>query len=233
MTRLARAIWTPGPAWKRGYAGIIKRPLSEIEGDVKHSTEGSLQSTLNELYRLDREASWHFTVDTDGTIYQHYELEDICWHCGRAGDRRQDTSLIGNITLVGIEHVDRINGMQLSVLTNPQINSTVYITSEIRRLCPSVGSSPPTLRKNLWEHNWLSSTACPSGLIPWGTIIPMLEDDDMTIEEFKALMRDPNAFPELGGKSIIDQLKAAPEYTLDSFGEALKLASDNLRSHGQ
>ena len=176
----------PGPTWKRGYNGVIRLELGEIEGEVDHSTEGPLEAAFGVLAG-ERTASWTFTIDWDGTAYQHYALEDICWHCGLPGDRRTDTSLIGNITLRGIEHVDRLpNGTMLSVLTPPQIATSVRITQEIRRLCPRVAANLPTLRRNLWEHNWLSATSCPSGLIPWAAKFAALEDDMTWTEVEKA-----------------------------------------------
>jgi hypothetical protein len=178
MTRLDFAIWRPGPPAKRGYGGITQRSLSEIEGEVDHSTEGSLTAAFGELDRPDRQASWHFTIDHDGTAYQHYELEDITWHCGLPGDRRTDTSLIGNLTLIGIEHVDRKNGVQYPELTPAQLATSVRITAAIRQLCPRVAAHPPALRRNLFEHGWLSATACPSGLIPWTAKLAALEEDD-------------------------------------------------------
>lgn len=147
---------------------------------MDHSTEGPLQAAFGVLDGP-RTASWTCTIDWDGTAYQHYALEDICWHAGLPGDRRFDTSLVGNITLRGIEHVDRLpNGMILATLTPPQLATSTRITQEIRRHCPRVAASSPTLRLNMWEHNWLSATACPSGLIPWAAKIAGLEEDDMT-----------------------------------------------------
>jgi hypothetical protein len=176
-TWLDFCIRRPGPAWKRGYSGVLRRELLEIEGEVDHSTEGHLGGALGVLDGPST-ASWTFTIDWDGTVYQHYALEDICWHCGLPGDRRFDTSLIGNITLRGIEHVDRLpNGTMLATLTPPQLATSVRISQEIRRHCPQVAANPPTLRLNMWEHNWLSATACPSGLIPWAAKFTAMEDD--------------------------------------------------------
>ena len=182
-TWLDFAIRRDGPVSKQGYSGAPQRTLEDIEGEVKHSTEGPLLAAFGELDKLERRASWTFTIDADGTVYQHFPLESITWHCGVLGDRSVDTSLIGNLTLVGEEHVDRIGGQMLEILTSAAQASSVRITKEIRALCPRVRANPPTLRRNLWEHGWLSWTACPSGLIPWGTIIPALtvEEDDMAL----------------------------------------------------
>ena len=166
-----------GPSDKRGYGGVPTRQLSEIEGEVKHSTEGSFAAALGELFKPTREASWHFTLPKDGPPRQHYPLEAITWHCGQAGDRRTDTSLVGNITLVGIEHEDYPDNQ----LSGNQIKNTVRLTQDIRAHCPHVAANPPALRVNLWEHGWLSATACPSGLIPWAEIIAELKEDDMPL----------------------------------------------------
>ena len=170
----------PGPPQKAGYPSAPSRTLDQIEGEVKHSTEGPLLAALGELAKLSRRASWTFTVDTDGTAYQHYPLEAITWHCGVLGDHSRDTSLVGNLTLVGIEHVDRIGGVQLDTLTPAALAATKRITEDLRRLCFLIAANPPTLRLNEWEHGWLSQTACPSGLIPWELI---LEEGDMTDAE--------------------------------------------------
>ena len=129
------------------------------------------------LNNPDRQASWHFSILRDGTLYQHYEIEDICWHCGLPGDERRDTSLIGNITLVGEEH----EGYAGEPLTLAAKTTTIQLTADLRMLCPI--PEPPELRKNLWEHNWLSSTACPSGRIPWAEIIPALEENHMPLTD--------------------------------------------------
>ena len=186
MTRtwLARATVRIGPSWKQGYPSATSRTLAEIEGEVKHSAEGSLAGLFGELDRPDRTASWHFSIaKADGGLFQHYPLEAICWHCGLPGDRRQDTSLIGNVTLIGEEHEGGGPGNYGEPLTEPQYQSSLYVTEEVRRLCLRVGANPPTLRLNLYEHRWLSWTSCPSDRIPWQRLIADLKEDDMAFTE--------------------------------------------------
>jgi hypothetical protein len=111
-----------------------------------------------------------------GEPVQHYPLKSITWHAGLPGDRRQDTSLIGNLTLVGKEH----EGVAGEPWTENQIFWSAKIDVALRALCPAFGANPPTLRLNMWEHNWLSATSCPSGRNPWVekfTLINELEDD--------------------------------------------------------
>ena len=162
-TWLDFCIRLDGPKEKQGYPGVSSRTLSEIEGEVDHSTEGPLSAALGELQKLERQASWHFTVPKSGPPLQHYPLEAITWHTGLPGDRRTDTSLVGNVTLIGIEHVDWPD----NILNDNQLYWSIKLTKAFRRLCPLIAANPPALRVNLWEHNWLSPTSCPSGLIPW------------------------------------------------------------------
>lgn len=176
-------IRCPGPLEKTGYAGNHSRTAGEVEGEVKHSMEGYLAGALARLmtpYDPDdpyTHASWHFSVPKVGPPLQHYPIfgdHSICWHCGLAGDRRVDTSLIGNLTLVGIEHEDAPDDK----LSDSQLAWTVEISRAVRDLCPRVAANPPALRVNLWEHRWLVATSCPSGLIPWDAIIERLSEEE-------------------------------------------------------
>src|SRR3990170_3680820 len=181
-TWLDFAIKRPGPPWKQGYSGAPRRELSEIEGEVKHSAEGGMAGTLATL-DAPQQSSWTFTLGKD-IAYQHYPLEAITWHTGLPGDRRTDTSLIGNLTLIGVEHVDWPD----DVLNANQLYWSAELTKAFRRLCPHIAARPPALRVNLWEHNWLSPTSCPSGLIPWERKIALLqEEDDVALDQTKDL----------------------------------------------
>ena len=170
-TWLDFCIRLDGPKEKAGYPGVPTRTLTEIEGEVDHSTEGPLSAALGELNKLERQASWHFTVPKAGPPLQHYPLEAITWHAGLPGDRRTETSLIGNLTLIGVEHVDWPD----DVLNDNQLYWSAELTRTFRRLCPRIAARPPALRVNLWEHNWLSATSCPSGLIPWAKKLAALQ----------------------------------------------------------
>lgn len=175
-----------GPTGKTGYAGVSRTALDRKEGEVKHSAEGSADGLLSVLYGP-RDASWHFSVLQDGTVWQHYPLEAITWHCGIKGDERFDTSLIGNITLIGVEHEGGGPGRYGEPLTEAQYRATLRLSQDIRRLCSHLGAGRPQLRRNLWEHRWLSWTTCPSDRIPWGRLIEDLipEEDEMKLLFYK------------------------------------------------
>lgn len=191
-----------GPPDKQGYYPIARRSLDQIEGDVKHSAEGSWAALLSEINKAGRRASWTFSMRKDGHTVQHYPLESITWHCGAIGDLHTETEMIGNLTLVGIEHEGKVG----EPLTIQQMTSTIRI-SEFLRDNTYAGKNPPELAVNLWEHNWISGvTSCPSGRIPWQTIVnALIKEDDMPLnDDDLAKVR----------QQVIDVLRAKPEFNI-------------------
>ena len=180
MTWLSFCARRPGPEWKQGY-GTGDRTLAQIEGVVDHSMEGPLPAAYTVLDGP-AQSSWTFSLPKVGEPIQHYEIEKITWHAGLPGDRRHDTSLIGNLTLIGKEH----EGVAGEPWTENQTYWSARIDVALRQLCPAFGANPPTLRKNMWEHNWLSSTSCPSGRNPWNAKFALINEweDVMTDAEF-------------------------------------------------
>ena len=168
---MAVETWLPwcervdGPEWKQGYDTAARRTLSNIKGEVKHSAEGGFTSLLAALQHPTRQASWTFSISKQGRVVQHYPLEFITWHCG---------DFAGNRDYVGSEH----EGVAGDPLTTEQILATVHISLDIRRLAGI--TAPPAIRVNLWEHNWISSTTCPSKRIPWGAIIVKINNEEGT-----------------------------------------------------
>lgn len=180
-TWLSWCIPWPGPADKAGYDSAPFRTLAQIEGEVKHDAQGGLAYLLDYNAGLTDTAqrkSWTFSIAENGETYQHYPLESITWHAGVIGDERRDTSLVGNLTLVGEEHAGS------GVLKGPQLASSLRLTRDIRALC---NTGPPERGRNLFEHRELSWTSCPNGRIPWAAF---LEEDDMTPEELRGIIRD-------------------------------------------
>lgn len=167
----------PGPDWKQGYPGIPRRSLDQIEGEAKHSAEGG-RLAMHGVLDSERTASWTFSIFKTGAPEQHYPLESVPWTNG---------SPLANLKFIGEEH----EGVAGEELNGNQILWTAQITGSVRELCPKI-DQPPTLRLNLWEHNWLTifgadPTACPSGRIPWAKVIAALQEDEMTPEQEKSL----------------------------------------------
>lgn len=191
MTRLPDAVWRPGPAWKRGYGGVKWNSLNWKEGEVKHSSEGPLSATFGVL-DSDTGGSWHFTLPKHGPVryYQHYELEDICWHCGLPGDLSHDTSLIGNITLIGEEH----EGLYNEPWTAWQLHNSVRLSVAVRAHCIGMRLRALAWRGSLWRHRFLSLTACDSFRAPEDLPLqiaaaetpPIVEEEEETVKLVKA-----------------------------------------------
>ena len=187
MTWLSFCARRPGPSWKQGY-GMGDRTLAQIEGVVDHSMEGSMAGAYSVLDGPEQ-SSWPFSLPKVEEPVQHYSLEKITWHAGLPGDRRHDTSLIGNLTLIGKEH----EGIAGEPWTENQTYWSARVDVALRELCPAFGANPPTLRLNMWEHRWLSATSCPSGRNPWDAKFalinewenPLTEEDEMKLYVIK------------------------------------------------
>ena len=157
MSKYPDAIWQPTS--KNGY------PSTNIhlgEGVVIHSAEGSYASAMAVLAGP-REASWHFFVCKDGTVYQHVDSANIAWTNG---------SFEANKKFWGIE----TEGVAGEPLTDPQFESLALLVKWL------LGPLPAIRGKTLWEHNEMTAygaqpTACPSKRIPWTRLIAALEDD--------------------------------------------------------
>ncbi|KKM92789.1 hypothetical protein LCGC14_1215000 [marine sediment metagenome] len=180
-------LWMPGavrrhgPPVKVGYTSGASGPK---RGDVKHSAEGGWGGIHAVLDDLSRSASFQFTVGYD-RFEQHYPYNAHCWHAGDADD---DGGVAANIDLVGIEHL----GMAGTPLTDYQVAATVQISEWCAAQEGITEFARYPEQAGVWtlvEHNEVSDvpTACPSGRIPWDTILKALGDDDMTDEERRQL----------------------------------------------
>lgn len=163
--RYPPAIWRPTD--KHGYK---KDDTCLGLGIVAHSMEGSLAAAFGELDRLDRQASWHFSVAKNGDVYQHIDTENISYASG---------SYEANRRFWSIEHEGRAG----EPLEPPQRVATTGLMGWLLGL----KDLAPVRRQTLHEHNEMTAfgaaaTACPSNRIPWNTIIPAIEEDqDMSL----------------------------------------------------
>lgn len=171
------------PPHKQGYP-VYPSPQQK-EGFVLHSMVGSYAAARGRLMGPD-EASWQFSVLKDGSVRQHFlDLRTVAWHCGGPGDADPASAAVGNVALIGIEHEGGPIGNVSEPLTPLQLAATI----ELQRWCytqlPELKA--PALHSSHWEHRWLSATVCPSNRIPWGIIIPALEDNNVTQDEFNQM----------------------------------------------
>ena len=215
MTWLSFCARRPGPEWKQGY-GTGDRTLAQIEGAVDHSMEGSLSGAYSVLDGPGQ-SSWTFSIPKVGEPVQHYSLEKIPWHAGLPGDRRHDTSLIGNLTLIGKEH----EGVAGEPWTENQVFWSAKIDVACRSLCPAFGANPPTLRLNEWEHTWLSATSCPSGRNPW-------DEKFALINEWETLIPEPEEEDDM---KLLFYRYGNTIYIIRPDGKARKLTLDEWKAH--
>ena len=171
-----------GPADKQGYTGTGQR--TEKEGAICHSMVGSYEAAKRELMNPARRASWTFSILKDGRVMQHYGIRSVAWHGG---------SQPANERFAGIEHEGGFDPHD-EPLTPMQVKS---LTDLLAWLGDEFGWTEWKRLVTLWEHNEMTRfgsgpTACPSGRIPWTSLISSLEagqeqgDEPMTDEERRA-----------------------------------------------
>lgn len=222
MTWLSFCARRPGPLWKTGY-GTGDRTLAQIEGVVDHSMEGSLVAAYTVLDGS-RQSSWTFSIPKVGEPVQHYPLEKIAWHCGLPGDRRTDTSLIGNLTLGGKEH----EGVAGEPWTENQLHWSAKIDFAMRALCPQYGKNPPTLRLNTFWHTWLSATSCPSGRNPDRAKFRLINEweDDMALTDedvAKIVAAMPKPLTEAEVETIVKRYRLSKTAVREAIDDMLYL----------
>ena len=141
----------PGSASKSGYPNKGNR---EGKGVVVHSAEGWRPSMESGLLNPSLAKSWHFSVYLDGHVQQHYPLETMTWHAKTPA----------NYNYAGIE----CEGIAGTPVGGVQLDSLVNLLKWQRE---QEGWTETKRGVTLWEHNEFVATACPSGRIPWDTIL--------------------------------------------------------------
>ena len=163
------AISRPGPPNK------TYKVVNALEGLVCHSMEGWLRGSLGELDNPNRSASWHFSNDLDGTLYQHYSLFQCTWASG---------NYEANTKFIAVESA----GTYASPLNDAQV-------ATMMRLAGDLASFGLTLLRgiSLFEHNEVATlwspnsgpTSCPSHR--YDSFFVQLLEDEMTSEEREEL----------------------------------------------
>ena len=202
MTRITAAIWKPAtfdPAYPHGK--FFARSLADIDKLICHDAQG-YRAYLQQGHRPGATASWLASVLTDGTIWQHYELEMATWTSGNPP---------ANKTGVGVEH-ESVPGDFTAPETNAQVEADAHIYSELRKLCPHLKA--PVLGQGFEEHRRVApgTTSCPNDRIRWNDIAAIIVGGaDMTPEQEAKLDlvikllgygKDYAGDPEIGTNSI-------------------------------
>lgn len=161
---------------------------------VNHITAGSTAAgALATLCNPAREASAHFVVDKDGTVYQLVALDRAAWANGTsnaATDNRyygrsklaavRDRRVNANLYTISIEHVCVSGG----TLTAEQLAASVelhrYIIGEVKRL---YGVVIPVDRAHIVGHceiNPVTKPNCPGKDFPYNKILEGLQNVAIT-----------------------------------------------------
>lgn len=156
-------IWYPKAQRLDGPSKKTSRKKSwPKQGAVYHSAEGTWPGMRSVLSGT-RKSSWHFSNLKDGTLYQHYSLDVVAWHARG-----------GNTANFGVEN----EGFKGEDLTTAQVKNLVGITAWAKKECGWGKLSRVQPGRNLWEHNEISPTECPSDRIPWAKVIKRAQSDD-------------------------------------------------------
>ena len=203
------AVQRKGPGQKR----YLETPNSQ-EGFVCHSVEGSLAGAFRELDNEARLASWHFTLDLDGTLYQHYRLNASCWASGSFG---------ANTRYIAMEAV----GTAAAPLTAAQEATALRLWRELGFTRRGV---------DLFEHNEVATkwspnggpTACPSHR--YDGAFAQLEDE-MTPAQL-AMLEACYAALCAGDKASIDAWNQNGNSLIAGFTIDQQKLLDHLAHHG-
>lgn len=137
-----------------GHPDKVNGPWRHGYGLVLHSAYGYLDGMFSELADPTIELSWHFSIDLDGNIYQHYDTTAQCWHS------RQVNGLYGGIEIEGKLDPDGLE-------TDAQVAAHVKLI----KWWSSMEGWIPIKILTLFEHNQFVATACPQGRIRWADIM--------------------------------------------------------------
>ena len=177
------AVRRDGPSWKAypyGNYGL---------GIVWHSMEGWLSGSLAELDKPSRYASWMFSLDLDGTLYQHYPVNTSCWASGNE---------FANVNWWSCE----LSGVQSMPINPKQLSTALSLISEWESYSglQAYRSGDPSTQ-TMHEHREVDTistpnagpTACPSGryTLLWEALIE--KENEMTNEQLNKIVQDLNA----------------------------------------
>ena len=161
---------------------------------VNHITAGSTASgALATLCNPAREASAHFVVDKDGTVYQLVALDRAAWANGTSttpSDSRyygrsalaavRNRCTNANYYTISIEHVCVSGGELTAEQLAASIELHRYIIAEVRRL---YGVTIPVSREYIIGHceiNPVTKPNCPGKDFPYNKILEGLQNVAIT-----------------------------------------------------
>src|SRR3990167_3546892 len=163
--------WVEWATRRDGPANKVYSQANRQQGIVLHSVEGWLAGAFGELDKTERQASWHFILGLDCTLYQHYRLVASC---GASGNVEANTRYVA---------------MESEGIAGTPLNEAQVATA--KRLLQELGFAKRGV--DIWEHRevWDLSEpnagppACPSDR--YEPLYAALEDE-VTREEYENLL---------------------------------------------
>lgn len=150
--------WVDWAVRRDGPPNKLYPQANKCDGIVFHSMEGWLGGSLRELDKPDRQSSWMFSVDLDGTLYQHYPVVASPWASG---------NFVANTSYWSVESA----GLQGTPLNEQQIQTVVRLIGEWEDYTNVRARRPQGVNSgNLLLHREVATiyspnaggTACPS-----------------------------------------------------------------------
>lgn len=151
----------------------------------------SAQEALDRLCDKDSKVSAHYTVDEDGTVYQHVDEDKRAWHAGQSYWRGTRNL---NHRSIGIEVVNPGHDHGYRSFTKPQIDALID-------LCKDIMQRHDIEPENVLAHSDVAPDRKedPGELFPWKRLAdhgigiwPAASDEDMvkgaSINVYKALI---------------------------------------------
>lgn len=193
------AIRMPGPMKKTNRDKWGNPYPNAAKGIALHSAEG-YAGTLLDL-AVNGPLSWHLSNLFDGRLIQHYPFTVQTWHAN-----------VANPFLIGME--DEGKTPEDPTLNDLQIGNAVNVIAELslwKGWAPRRPNDEDDTHHTLWEHNEVvriggSGTACPSGRIPWDTILAGLAPAAPVIDGIGVHYNDGSDSPVWGpvGGKVLD-----------------------------
>ena len=194
--------------WASVRPGPLNKKYDTMNGGygiVWHSMEGWFTGSMAELDKPDRQASWMFSIDLAGTLFQHYPITASCWASGNG---------LANTQWWSVE----LEGLYTMPINDAQLATAQRLIAE---WAAWRGASPTRVgdlwTKSMWEHREVDvlatpnagETACPSERYTrlWAAL-----EDDMADPGVDALIK---AF---GGQAAIDAWNADGNSLLMGYG---------------
>ena len=159
-----------------GIADKVYSDRCRNVGMIPHSMEGRYSDARSRLFSTQRRtdgrytefaaASWTGSILNDGTLIQHYSVFASCWASG---------ARFPNTSFPAFECEGKagtpLNAAQVATLRRVRADLSGHFGWKPRRPTTSTDTTA-----SLYEHNectrWgARGTACPSGRIPWASII--------------------------------------------------------------